>query len=72
VFQVARVEGLSMAPTLDDQDRLIVNKLIYRISSPRRQGPARSWRAHRRALGAGFAPPVDSRTAITKSDPSAT
>ncbi len=35
-FQVARVEGLSMAPTLHDQDRLIVNKLIYRISSPRR------------------------------------
>jgi signal peptidase I len=25
-----------MAPTLEDQDRLIVNKLIYRISSPRR------------------------------------
>jgi signal peptidase I len=36
VFQVARVEGLSMAPTLQDQDRLIVNKLLYRISSPRR------------------------------------
>lgn len=36
VFQVARVEGLSMAPTLDDQDRLIVNKLIYRMSDPRR------------------------------------
>lgn len=36
IFQVARVEGLSMAPTLDDQDRLIVNKLIYRVSSPRR------------------------------------
>jgi signal peptidase I len=35
-FQVARVEGLSMAPTLDDQDRLIVNKLIYRLSAPRR------------------------------------
>ena len=35
-FQVARVEGLSMAPTLEDQDRLIVNKLIYRLSSPRR------------------------------------
>jgi signal peptidase I len=33
-FQVARVEGMSMAPTLEDQDRLIVNKLIYRISSP--------------------------------------
>jgi signal peptidase I len=35
-FQVARVEGLSMAPTLDDQDRLIVNKLVYRLSTPRR------------------------------------
>jgi signal peptidase I len=35
-FQVARVEGLSMAPTLDDQDRLIVNKFIYRVSSPRK------------------------------------
>ncbi len=35
-FQVARVEGLSMAPTLGDQDRLIVNKLVYRMSSPRR------------------------------------
>ena len=35
-FQVARVEGRSMAPTLEDQDRLIVNKLVYRISDPRR------------------------------------
>ena len=35
-FQVARVEGQSMAPTLSDQDRLIVNKLVYRISEPRR------------------------------------
>jgi signal peptidase I len=35
-FQVARVEGQSMKPTLEDQDRLIVNKLIYRISEPRR------------------------------------
>ena len=34
-FQVARVEGQSMAPTLVDQDRLIVNKLIYRLSAPR-------------------------------------
>jgi signal peptidase I len=34
-FQVARVEGLSMAPTLADQDRLIVNKLAYRIGAPR-------------------------------------
>ena len=28
-FQVARVEGQSMAPTLEDQDRLIVNKFAY-------------------------------------------
>ncbi len=35
-FQVARVEGMSMAPTLEDQDRLIVNKLIYRLQAPRR------------------------------------
>jgi signal peptidase I len=33
-FQVARVEGQSMAPTLEDQDRLIVNKLAYRIGQP--------------------------------------
>ena len=35
-FQVARVEGQSMAPTLADQDRLIVNKFAYRISAPRK------------------------------------
>ena len=35
-FQVARVEGLSMEPTLEDQDRLIVNKFAYRIGEPRR------------------------------------
>jgi signal peptidase I len=35
-FQVARVEGQSMAPTLEDQDRLIVNKLAYRFDDPRR------------------------------------
>ena len=35
-FQVARVEGMSMAPTLEDQDRLIVNKFIYRLTSPRK------------------------------------
>jgi signal peptidase I len=34
-FQVARVEGQSMAPTLADQDRLIVNKLSYRLGEPR-------------------------------------
>jgi signal peptidase I len=34
-FQVARVEGLSMAPTLQDQDRLIVNKLAYQIGDPK-------------------------------------
>ena len=33
--QVARVDGLSMAPTLEDHDRLIVNKLVYEIGEPR-------------------------------------
>ena len=33
-FQVARVEGQSMVPTLEDQDRLIVNKLVYRWADP--------------------------------------
>jgi len=35
-FQVARVEGQSMAPTLEDQDRLIVSKFAYRVGEPRR------------------------------------
>src|SRR4026208_2579941 len=35
VGQVARVEGTSMAPTLQDQDRLIVNKLAYRLADPK-------------------------------------
>src|SRR5438034_6222632 len=34
-FQVARVDGLSMAPTLEDHDRLIVNKLVYEVGDPR-------------------------------------
>src|SRR5438067_282043 len=34
-FQVARVDGLSMAPTLEDRDRLIVNKLVYELGDPR-------------------------------------
>jgi signal peptidase I len=33
-FQVARVDGQSMVPTLQDQDRLIVNKLAYRLHDP--------------------------------------
>jgi signal peptidase I len=33
--QVARVDGLSMAPTLEDRDRLIVNKLVYELGDPR-------------------------------------
>ncbi len=36
VVQVARVEGQSMAPTLADQDRLIVDKLSYQFSAPQR------------------------------------
>src|SRR5262249_2442370 len=35
-FQVVRVDGYSMAPTLEDRDRLIVNKLAYQLSEPRR------------------------------------
>jgi signal peptidase I len=34
-FQVSRVDGFSMAPTLEDCDRLIVNKLVYEFSDPR-------------------------------------
>jgi signal peptidase I len=34
-FQVARVEGFSMQPTLQDNDRLIVNKLAYRLGDPK-------------------------------------
>ncbi|MDR1990860.1 MAG: signal peptidase I [Acidobacteriaceae bacterium] len=33
-FQIARVDGLSMEPTLEDRDRLIVNKLVYEIGEP--------------------------------------
>jgi signal peptidase I len=33
-FQVARVDGQSMAPTLAHQDRLIVNKLAYQLHDP--------------------------------------
>lgn len=34
VFQVARVEGPAMSPTLLDQDRLIVNKTVYHTRDP--------------------------------------
>jgi signal peptidase I len=34
VFQAARVEGKAMAPTLNDQDRLIVSKSAYRNIPP--------------------------------------
>jgi signal peptidase I len=34
VGQVARVEGYSMQPTLENNDRLIVNKLAYRLGDP--------------------------------------
>jgi len=37
-FQVARVEGKSMEPTLQDQDRLIVNKASYRFFSEPKPG----------------------------------
>ena len=34
VFQVARVDGSAMSPTLHDQDRLLVNKLVYLSHEP--------------------------------------
>ena len=34
VLQVARVEGAAMAPTLEDQDRVLVNKLAYQQGEP--------------------------------------
>jgi signal peptidase I len=33
-FQVARIEGSAMSPTLRDQDRLIINKLAYQFGAP--------------------------------------
>jgi signal peptidase I len=36
VFQIARVDGRSMSPTLEDADRLIVNKLAYELGDPAR------------------------------------
>ena len=35
-IQTARVHGQSMAPTLADRDRLIVNRFVYRMGEPRR------------------------------------
>jgi signal peptidase I len=34
VCQVVRVDGFSMAPTLEDHDRLIVDRLVYEFSDP--------------------------------------
>ena len=36
VFRVARVEGQAMAPTLRDQDRLVVSRWAYHASLPQR------------------------------------
>jgi signal peptidase I len=35
VLQVARAAGMAMAPTIVDQDRLVVDKLTYRFADPR-------------------------------------
>jgi signal peptidase I len=34
-IQLARVDGLSMAPTLEDHDGLIVDRLVYELGTPR-------------------------------------
>ena len=36
VFQLARVDGQAMSPTIADQDRLLVNRIAYRLEQPRR------------------------------------
>ena len=36
LLQNARVEGVAMSPTLNDHDRLIVDKSVYRWQSPQR------------------------------------
>jgi signal peptidase I len=33
-FQMARVEGRAMSPTLNNQDRVVVNKRVYRVGDP--------------------------------------
>jgi signal peptidase I len=34
LYQIARVEGAAMSPTINDQDRLIVNKRVYLAGDP--------------------------------------
>jgi signal peptidase I len=34
LFEVAKVEGVAMNPTLFDQDRVVVNKAIYHVRDP--------------------------------------
>ena len=36
LFQVARIEGHAMEPTLQDQEPVIVNRLVYRMGEPHR------------------------------------
>jgi signal peptidase I len=33
-FAIFMVDGLSMYPTLDDKERLVVNKIVYRLHNP--------------------------------------
>jgi signal peptidase I len=34
-FQLVRVDGISMTPTLADSDQLVVDRLVYRLGDPR-------------------------------------
>jgi signal peptidase I len=36
LIQLVRIEGQAMAPALEDQDRVFVNKLAYRLGNPKR------------------------------------
>src|SRR5579862_4799572 len=33
IYQPVKVEGTSMMPTLDDQERIFINKFVYRFES---------------------------------------
>ena len=42
LYQPVRVEGTSMLPMLEDQDRLFINKLAYRVGDIHRGDVVRS------------------------------
>jgi len=47
LYQPVKVEGTSMMPSLDDQERIFVNKFVYRLES---MSAATSWCSTIRAI----------------------